>query len=1108
MVTFISQCEKNSLKKTRRVLDAFANRIGNNTWQTVITQAGLMAIKKLLRKTASKNTAVSCHWFRSRSRSELVWFVGRRNAFDEHGRVPVNSTSKPWNYAQESDWHYLSLIQSLAGLAALFHDWGKASELFQKKLQPKKGQSFKGDPIRHEWISCLLLQSLVQQHATENKDDAGWLSALINNNINETNLKSISSKLINEKQKPLANLPPAAKLVAWLVVSHHRLPCIDVKMKDMRDEPAKNLDNVLGRINHLWGYQNRYDEEEFKNRLESCFTFPKGLLGDSKRWASALKKWASKLLACQKLVNTCLNNDCYRVILHHARLCLMLGDHHYSSKAAMNGWPNITGLFANTDPKNNTLKQKLDEHLIGVAQQAVHNAWLLPVFENEPPVAHNIASLKKKSPPAFAWQDKAVTKIKQLRSEHSKHRYGFFVVNMASTGQGKTFANAKIMRALSDDGNSLRYVLALGLRTLTLQTGDEYRDRIGLDSTELAVLIGSRAVMELHHGNLAQERKNANENSGSESYENLLDEDIDFDCALPEDGLSTVLQRKKDYQFLYAPVLACTIDHLIAATETRRGGRYILPALRLLSSDLVIDEVDDFTGSDLIAIGRLIHLAGMLGRKVMISSATIPPDLAEGYFKAYRDGWQLFCKTRNASTVIGCAWVDEFQTQICRSTEQEIPKAIGDYRREHTNFVDKRIQSLRKVPVKRRADIISCQKVLAEQENKEVYFFELIAQASLDKHDHHHTIDNKTNIAVSFGLVRTANISPCVKLTQYLLEKDWPEDCQVRVMAYHSQQILLLRHQQEKHLDSVLKRKEKIGKEPEAFKQPIIRKHLDSAPNGTRRVLFVVVATPVEEVGRDHDFDWAVVEPSSYRSIIQLAGRVVRHRNKVISTTNISLLEYNLKGIKNHQQPEVKVFNRPGYEDLITLSNHSLMKLVDVQAISDRLDAAPRIQKPPKELLTPESQLSHLEHEITHRLLTCYRKNQIGPETLQGYLSGSWYLTGLPQTLTPFRAGPPSLNIFRVYKRDTATYCFCEKDNDGEIIDRENTLNIQISELSPKAQARLWLVRDYPTALAEWAEETGRSRFSASLRFGELNFDWKENNMYVYNDQLGLVKSG
>ncbi len=46
MVTFISQCEKKALKKTRRVLDAFANRIGDNTWQTLITEDGLNTARK------------------------------------------------------------------------------------------------------------------------------------------------------------------------------------------------------------------------------------------------------------------------------------------------------------------------------------------------------------------------------------------------------------------------------------------------------------------------------------------------------------------------------------------------------------------------------------------------------------------------------------------------------------------------------------------------------------------------------------------------------------------------------------------------------------------------------------------------------------------------------------------------------------------------------------------------------------------------------------------------------------------------------------------------------------------------------------------------------
>ncbi|MBS9777875.1 MAG: CRISPR-associated helicase Cas3' [Gammaproteobacteria bacterium] len=94
IVIFVSQCEKNALKKTRRVLDAFADRIGDNTWQTVITDEGLKAVQSLLKKTASRSTAVSCHWIRSRSRSDLLWLVGKKDKFDHRGIVPVNYTNK------------------------------------------------------------------------------------------------------------------------------------------------------------------------------------------------------------------------------------------------------------------------------------------------------------------------------------------------------------------------------------------------------------------------------------------------------------------------------------------------------------------------------------------------------------------------------------------------------------------------------------------------------------------------------------------------------------------------------------------------------------------------------------------------------------------------------------------------------------------------------------------------------------------------------------------------------------------------------------------------------------------------------------------------------
>ncbi|MCK9506094.1 MAG: hypothetical protein M0Q95_18175 [Porticoccaceae bacterium] len=172
MVTFVSQCEKKALNRTRRVLDAFADRIGDNTWQTVITQEGLLAVKKLLRKTATKNTAVSCHWIRSRARTELVWVVGNRSRFDLEGRVPVNMTGRAMPLSDEgSDWHTKEQIKLFAQMAALLHDLGKASVAFQQRLRGKRREK---NLYRHEWVSLRLFLAFVGKDT-----DQGWLRRMI-----------------------------------------------------------------------------------------------------------------------------------------------------------------------------------------------------------------------------------------------------------------------------------------------------------------------------------------------------------------------------------------------------------------------------------------------------------------------------------------------------------------------------------------------------------------------------------------------------------------------------------------------------------------------------------------------------------------------------------------------------------------------------------------------------------------------------------------------------------------------------------------------------------------------------------------------------------------
>lgn len=1130
MVTFISQCEKKALARTRRVLDAFANRIGDNTWQTVITSEGLLAVKKLLRKTASKSTAVSCHWIRSRARSEFIWVVGSKLKFDREGRVPVNTTVVNTPYRDDlNDWHYFPLIQSLACLAALLHDWGKSCARFQDKLK-KSYKGPMGDALRHEWISCLLLKALI--HSTQNSQtDKEWLTILSKGEIDESVLLSTDLKAI---EKPLEDLPPIAQLIAWLVLTHHRMPLLQDKKEiknEWPNEAVDNIDQLFGYIGQRWGYSNAIAA----STLKDCLLFPKGLASNSTLWLKNLKRWSGKLIGQQELVEQIMKDadGSYRPILFYARLSLMLADHFYSSlsKKDSGPWNYTFDMIANTQ-KDGTAKQTLDQHLVGVYEQAKRNARYLPKFERELPVTENTSALKQKSPVTkFKWQDKAAGKIRAWADQQGDLPCGFFTVNMASTGCGKTFANAKVMLALAKDNDSLRYILALGLRTLTLQTGDDYRQRIfqNTDGSDLGVIIGSKAITDLHEDR--RNKKKAVLDEGGESQESLMEDtsELFYDVDIPENELATVLPHEKSRKLIYAPILVCTIDHIISATETTRGGRYILPALRLMSSDLVIDEIDDFTGADAIAIGRLIHLAGMLGRKVMISSATIPPALAEGYFNCYREGWQLFTKTRNAGPRIGCAWIDEFTTTVNDIETADQKAANQQYAQAHQAFIKKRVGKLAQQTALRKADIISCQTAITSQKpceaSKQEAWFNIIIQDTFKKHRSHHAIDTRTGLKVSFGVIRTANIQPCVYLAQYLLEYDCPEKIAIRVMPYHSQQVLLLRHEQEKHLDSVLKRKESQGEPPAAFQNTVIRRHLD---NMTEReqppedVLFILVATPVEEVGRDHDFDWAIVEPSSYRSIVQMAGRVRRHRDQDVLEPNVGLLQYNWKAVRSGDKPHTRYFSHPGYEFKgkvmvnskplwASFDTYDLNKLVNTSSISDNLNAIPRIDDHGKH----GSRLASLEHAVTAHWLKSYDLK--GPDSLQGYISGHWYLTALPQAFNRFRQSRASLHLFRCFDSTGKTY-FTLKDERGkpvfydttdDLVNQDGVFNITTIQLSAKAQQRLWMTRDYLQLMIREAEVREIKYNWACLIFGEVVIpEPKEGSItgYGYNDQLGLFK--
>lgn len=1119
----------------RRILDQYASRVGNDVWRTVITADGLETVKVLLKRNASKNTAVACHWIRSRNRDDLLWIVGHRNAFDENGQVPVSSTTRELMHREwENDWIYLPLVSILAALAALFHDWGKASDYFQRKLA--KG-ALTADPFRHEWISCKILEAVVRCSGAWD-DDKKWLSYLAEDRFNTEEIEKVLSTVDNDREK-LAPLPPLAGVLAWLILSHHRLPDLEKEERNRYvDRERKTIADVLGSINGTWGYENT--DPEAMARQQECFTFSHGLLWeDALLWRKAVKKWCARALEkyddLAGLVSDQVTNPALRRCLNDARLGLMLGDHYLSSMPASSDqsrW-GARSLWANTDRKSGKPRQFLEEHLVGVMKQALGIIHGLPAFAGRMEKAYDVHSLRKTSPLPFRWQDRTVAKIRKYR-EGSERKQAWFIVNMASTGCGKTMANAKIMEAVSEEGDSLRYVLALGLRSLTLQTGDEYRERIGLSRDEMAVIIGSNAVLKLHNQSRGQdddfsvydedgplmEQELCCVDTQSERQNRFLD--IFFNPDYPESA-------QKNKNFLYKPVLVTTIDHLMGAVETKRGGRYILPSLRLMSSDLVIDEIDDFNKEDLTAIARLVHLAGMYGRNVVISSATIPPDLAEGMYRSYRAG--LSCRNAFFSDKKSAAlvWCDEFKTEV-----QSMGPADNDFAENHDKFIRSRIEKLKKQPAKRRGFIVPCGKESTDEDGNGLLegYFGHMRQAVLRLHENHHVVDKKTGKNISIGVIRVANVNPCVALSIYLLQCSWPENTAVRVMTYHSRQILLLRHEQEKYLDAVLKRNREMSRTVD-IEDSVLRKHIDGTEK--ENLIFILVATPVEETGRDHDFDWAVIEPSSGRSIIQLAGRVLRHRKRAedISSANIAIMDYNILGLKEEGgvghangpmdynilglKEQKRAFIWPGYEDgKYVLETHRMEELIDGKRLAQKIDAVPRIRK--NTPLEPRKRLMDLEQQI---MVDFNSRTDKGPQCMNGWNRESWWMTALPQEMNRFRKS--TMEEVKLYAKYEEVKLYA-KYIDGKVILCEwneetsfsNVYSIEpYTGMTPDMKKRLWLSdeeRNYIklleslTAGHDGPKEELMKKYSEI--FGEITVPVFENNTktLLYSDQLGLFQ--
>ena len=599
-----------------------------------------------------------------------------------------------------------------------------------------------------------------------------------------------------------------------------------------------------------------------------------------------------KAMALSSRCGEALDPQAWHPISTISRAALILADHYISSVNYQEkyGKPK-TDLFANIkggrydDNGPSRFDQPLDWHLESVGDKAADIArdMLLQRYESlSDDTIEKI--LETSSHPSFLWQDASVNFINSLKIDGKSPQT--LIINTAGTGAGKTRANAKFACSLNPSG---RFCIGLNLRSLTLQTGDSMRDDLGLLRSEMSVVIGDRVSEKLH-------KSSTDAFSIHESGD--MDIDVQGQVQVLPDWLKPLANKGRSAELIMPPVLVSTIDFLINASEPGKQGHHALALIRAINSDLILDELDSYDPEAMIAVLRLIQMYAMMGRHVICSSATISEPVANAVYKAFTSGADMFNAMNGSTVETSIIMIDDLQPASKYSKEKDFCEWV---KHRHSNlFVE-----LEKKPPYRMMEFLKPDDLSSESILKSI-------TGAINQLNENTKWSTSEGRHISFGLVRVANIKSAIYLSREISDYFKEAQVPVRVCAYHSNEWRIQRFLKEKALDSILKRKGNWKERTE--RHPEVKSALQAEKGD---LIFIVIATPVEEVGRDHDFDWAIVEPSSAQSIVQTCGRVNRHRLEPMDKPNVMVLDVNFNAQyagdsdKKGRRP---VFTRPGLE--------------------------------------------------------------------------------------------------------------------------------------------------------------------------------------------------
>lgn len=852
--------------------------------------------------------------------------MGNRLKFNSLGHCHVFTSSS--DDAQE----YLfsrteELISSVTNLAALVHDLGKFTVWFQRKLRKAaSSQEIIVDPIRHEVISLAVVRAMF--HLSGNNDD-DFLDKLSTPNEtraliakaydsvraspgffitgNEEYLRS-PEKFIRSLSRQSDGIEiqiPFGKETSWkfamlcsLVLTHHRLP--DAIAPNREGKPLKVILKGKSQM-----FSDRFaSDDKLSVLIQENVSIPAGVpLWEDDLWVADLNK-SARALRSKVVTDGPIE---FRLLNIFGRTALIIGDHKASeignTEFPCEGQEYSSDLaYANTSKLvPGSLAEPLSSHLRRVYREARQAFMLFSAGKRQfPALLHDdlpesIRRPRNASDSPFRWQSEA-RKVTRNVMKTAGAGAGFFGVLMSETGSGKTRA-APIIMAAANMHETVRFSLVSGLRSLTLQSGIEYVEDLKVPASSVSVVIGDELTRNLHELSTTKAV-----GTSADAYDDLMS----WSPGEFREPLPTLAQRlfenegkSAHLELLSKPVAVATIDMLMSAADAKRGS-HTVAMMRLATADLIIDEIDNFGDEDIVAIARLVYTAASFGRKVLIASATVGEPVMMALVRAYLSGWENHKQMSGTDTSVVCGLFSNRTDSVAFECA-----AAPAFEEQARTFVTAYIKEIVARPAKRIAARLAFDGYRPDQ------VFTSVTNAAIRLHHDFKIIDPVSGKHLSVGVVRWNNVRPSFQYAYHLSEYESDDLC-VKMVPYNGTLLPVMRHELERQINPMLKRRLINGQDP-IFDHPVVRQCLDASDHAD--VMIVVVTTSLEETGRDHDFDWCITEPGTMRGLVQMAGRVLRHRDHTVDKPNMLIMEKPFRWIEREQGNSlVMPLSLPGIE--------------------------------------------------------------------------------------------------------------------------------------------------------------------------------------------------